>query len=272
MNAHPVPRRWRPAPSIWASAALHGMAGVGCAIQPSAWPFALAALAANHAGLTAVGLWPKSRLLGPNITHLNAVAFAQRKVAITFDDGPNPEVTPWVLDQLDEYQVKATFFCVGVSVQKHFLCAREIVKRGHLIQNHSLSHAYAFSTFGYKRLYADIDSAQKIIADQTGQLPVLFRAPAGMRNPLLDPVLSKLGMHLMTWSKRGLDTIEKKPETVFSRIVKNLGPSDIMLIHDGNPGRTPANELTLTTVLPALLAHCQREQLHPVAITPDTIN
>jgi peptidoglycan-N-acetylglucosamine deacetylase len=228
--------RWQPSTAIWASTALHGAALASCILAPASWPMAVGAVAANHAGLTAAGLWPKSRLLGPNIRRLNNTAIANKRIALTFDDGPNPQITPWLLDILDRYNTKATFFCIGQSVKNHEALARQIIARGHAIENHSQHHAHSFSTFGLKRLKIEIESAQKTISDTVGILPTLFRAPAGLRSPLLEPVLAPMGLRLVSWTHRGFDTVETNSDKVFTRLTKNLQAGDILLLHDGNPG------------------------------------
>ena len=109
----PAARRpWRPAPLIRGSVALH-LAAAGAALaRPQWWPWALSAVVADHVLLGAVGLWPRSKLLGPNWTRLPEAGGAAA-IAITFDDGPDPDVTPRVLALLDEHRARATFFCVG---------------------------------------------------------------------------------------------------------------------------------------------------------------
>jgi peptidoglycan-N-acetylglucosamine deacetylase len=245
---------WHPSPTIWASAALHGAAATAIVVQPAVWPWALGAVAANHVGLTAVGLWPRSRLLGPNITRLPAALAATNKIALTFDDGPNPAITPWVLDELDRHDAKATFFCVGQHVRAHPELTREIVKRGHVIENHSDLHSHAFSTFGLKRLRRDIEAAQSTIAEHTGRKPLLFRAPAGLRSPLLEPVLAGCGLQLASWTRRGFDTVERDADKVFHRLDKHLGAGDILLLHDGASTAHVNNRPIIFDVLPRLLA------------------
>jgi peptidoglycan-N-acetylglucosamine deacetylase len=266
--------RWHPAPVIWASTALHGAAITSCLVAPTTWPLALGAVAANHLGLTAAGLWPKSRLLGPNIKALNAAARANGKIALTFDDGPNPQITPWVLDILDLHNTKATFFCIGNSVLAHRALARQMIARGHKIENHSQQHAHAFSTFGIARLRNDIETAQKAISDTVGVTPTLFRAPAGLRSPLLEPVLEPLGLRLVSWTRRGFDTVEKNPEKVFLRLTKNLRSGDILLLHDGNPGyvggrhRSVPGKSHIETLLEPLLNTFNERQLSSVHLSP----
>jgi peptidoglycan-N-acetylglucosamine deacetylase len=270
-------QRWQPSPAIWASTALHGAAFASCIVAPASWPLAVGAVVANHAGLTAAGLWPRSRLLGPNIRRLNKTASDSNKIALTFDDGPNPQITPWVLDVLDRYNIKATFFCIGQSVAKHGGLARQIVARGHVIENHSQHHAHAFSTFGLSKLKVEIETAQKTISDTTGVTPSLFRAPAGLRSPLLEPVLAPMGLRLVSWTHRGFDTVEKSSDKVFLRLTKSLRAGDILLLHDGNPGysggrsHAAPGKSHIETLLVRLLATFEELNLHSTALTPDHI-
>jgi peptidoglycan-N-acetylglucosamine deacetylase len=267
VNTVPVMNpRWHPSPTIWASVALHGAAAAAALAQPALWPWALGAVAANHAALTAVGLWPRSRLLGPNITRLPDALVTANKVGLTFDDGPNPAITPWVLDQLDKHSAKATFFCVGEHVREHPDLTREIVNRGHVIENHSDLHSHAFSTFGLKHLRLDIEAAQLTIAKHTGRAPKLFRAPAGLRSPLLEPVLAGCGLQLASWTRRGFDTVERDQQKVFHRLDKDLGAGDILLLHDGQSAAHLNNRPIIFDVLPRLLARFDALGLRAVPI------
>ena len=104
---------WKPAPAIKWSAALHAAAAAGVVLAPGTWPWALGAVAADHLLLTAAGLWPRTTVLGPNLVRLPEAAAARREIALTIDDGPDPDVTPAVLDMLDAAGAKASFFCIG---------------------------------------------------------------------------------------------------------------------------------------------------------------
>ncbi len=132
-----APQRWSPPPLLYASAAVHLGAAATILARPSLWPWALTALGANHLCLAGAGLWPRSQWLGPNWTRLPPRSGATARVAITIDDGPDPDVTPQVLSQLAEHRAQATFFCVGDRVARFADLAREIVDRGHAIENHS---------------------------------------------------------------------------------------------------------------------------------------
>ena len=98
---------------------LHAAMALALAVQPSAWRWVLAAFLANHLLLSLAGLWPRSTWLGRNWSRLPAASAARAEIALTIDDGPDPEVTPAVLDMLDRLQVKATFFCIGEKVRRH---------------------------------------------------------------------------------------------------------------------------------------------------------
>ena len=139
IQAGAVPR-WRPSPLILASMGLHVAAGVVAAVEPHAWPWCLAAIAANHAALTVLGLWPRSRLLGPNFTRLPATAIARGEVALTFDDGPHPSWTPRVLDVLARNPAKATFFMVGQEADQYPELVRQVVQAGHYVADHTWDH------------------------------------------------------------------------------------------------------------------------------------
>ena len=241
-----------------------GAAAVAMAHE-SAWPFSLAAVAANHLTLAAAGLWPRSRLLGPNRTRLPAGG-AAGTVILTLDDGPDPEVTTRVLDTLDAHDARATFFCIGERVMRHAGLARAIVARGHEIHNHSHSHSNLFAVLGPRGLKREVQLAQQAIREATGQVPLFFRAPAGLRNPFLEPVLADAGLELVSWTRRGFDTVSRRAEVVLRRLTRDLAAGDILLLHDGNSARTSAGNAVVLEVLPALLAQLRSMQLQPVTL------
>jgi peptidoglycan/xylan/chitin deacetylase (PgdA/CDA1 family) len=260
MAMHPaVPvRRWSAPPVLTASAALHALAAGAVVVAPQTWPWALGAVALNHAGLTAAGLWPRSRWLGPNVTRLPAPATERRQYALTLDDGPDPAVTPRVLDVLDAHGVQATFFCIAQRAAQQPILMREIVARGHDVQNHSHAHRHTFSLSGPGALRREIERAQQVLTDLTGRLPFCFRAPAGLRNPFLDPVLHALSLHLVSWTRRGFDTVSTDAERVLARLTRGMAAGDIVLLHDGHAGRTPGGQPLALEVLPRLLAHASQ--------------
>jgi len=259
-NAWPVP------PLIQASAGVH-LAAAGLAVAlPEAAVWAVGGVALNHAALTAAGLWPRSGWLGPNHTRLPDAAARRGEVAITIDDGPDPEVTPRVLDLLDELGLVASFFCIADRARAQPALAREIVARGHAIENHSHLHRHHFSLLGPRGFAREIGAAQSLLADLTGRAPTCFRAPAGLRNPFLDPVLHRLGLHLVSWTRRGFDTREPDPQRVLARLVRGLAGGDILLMHDGHAARTPQGRAVLLDVLPALADRLREAKLGTVTL------
>lgn len=255
--------RWKPAPLVTVSAGVHVLAAAG--LFTPAWPWSLGALLADHALVTVTGLWPRSTWLGPNLTHLPRHL---PQLAITIDDGPDPEVTPAVLDLLDEHHAAATFFCIGTHVQQQPALAREIVRRGHTIGNHSQHHRHHFSVMGPAQLKREISAAQDTIAQVTGVAPAFFRAPAGLRNVFLDPVLHGLGLQLASWTRRGFDTRTGDAGRVLRRLTRNLSAGDILLLHDHHAARTPQGRPVLLDVLPPLLAAIREKGLQTVGLRP----
>jgi peptidoglycan/xylan/chitin deacetylase (PgdA/CDA1 family) len=258
--------RWRPSLLISASFALHLLAVLLVIAAPGLWHWALAGVIANHIVLTLAGLWPRSSGLGSNWTQLPDAAAARNAVAMTIDDGPDPVVTPQVLDILDRYSAKATFFCIGDKAAQYPDLCREIVRRGHAVENHSQHHRHSFAFLGYSGFLRELQAGQDTFAAITGQRPLFFRAPAGLRNPLLDPVLHRLGLQLASWSVRGFDTRIGDAGRVKNRLLRGLRAGAILLLHDGNAARTPAGIPVILEVLPAVLAAAAAANLHFVTL------
>ena len=265
-----APGRWPLPPLVAASLGLHAAAAAAAVAWPVVWPWALGAVAANHGLLTAAGLWPRSALLGPNVRRLDAAATARGEWALTLDDGPDPEVTPAVLDLLAAHGVQASFFCIAHKAQAHPALVRRIVAAGHSVQNHSLHHRHHFSLLGRDGFEKEIGRAQQLLADLTGLWPHCFRAPAGLRNPLLDPVLHRLGLHLVSWSRRGFDTRQSDPARVLARLgagpAGGLAAGDIVLLHDGHARRSASGRPVVLDALPALLGHARAAGLRAVTL------
>ncbi len=262
----PVQRSFRPSAFIRGSVALHAVAAGALLLKPQLWPWALTAVVADHLTLTAAGLTPRASLLGPNLTRLPGRAAARGEIALTIDDGPDPEVTPAVLALLDRLAVRASFFCIGERIARHPQLAREIVARGHGLENHSQRHLNRFSLLGPRALRAEIAGAQESIAVVTGAAPRFFRAPAGLRNPFLEPELARAGLKLVSWTRRGFDTVSSDPGRVLPRLTRGLAAGDILLLHDGHAARSADRAPVILTVLPPLLAAVRAAGLKPVTL------
>jgi peptidoglycan/xylan/chitin deacetylase (PgdA/CDA1 family) len=219
-------------PFLKASVALHAAAIPTLAIAPHRWPYVAGALVANHYVTIAGGLLPRSTLLGPNVRR-SAAAKAAGAVVLTFDDGPDPVVTPLVLDALDARGAKATFFCIGEHAARHRALTAEIALRGHRLENHSYSHSNAFFFHRPATLDSEIRRCQDELQRASGRGPSFFRAPAGIRSPLLEGVLLRNGLRLASWTRRGFDTASRSAKAVASRLTRDLSAGDVVLLHDG---------------------------------------
>jgi peptidoglycan/xylan/chitin deacetylase (PgdA/CDA1 family) len=257
---------WHSTPLLRASIALHLLALIAVIAVPGLWPWALAAVVADHLLVAAVGLWPRSHWLGPNWTLLPAASAARNEIALTIDDGPDPVVTPQVLDLLDRYATRATFFCIGIQAERHPDLCREIVQRGHAVENHSQQHFLYFSLLGPRSLMRELQASQGTLTRISGQRPLFFRAPAGLRNLFLAPLLARLGLRLASWSVRGFDTRINDPERVKSSLLRGLRAGAILLLHDGHAARTAAGIPVILEVLPAVLESAAAAGLRPVTL------
>jgi peptidoglycan/xylan/chitin deacetylase (PgdA/CDA1 family) len=171
---------------------------------------------------------------------------SQRCVALTFDDGPDANSTPQLLDLLKESKIEATFFCVGKNVAVNPELAARIVREGHLLQNHSYAHSHFTNFFSVARLRTELSQTQTAIQNATGMVPQFFRPPMGLSNPRTFRAAKLLDLKVVGWTIRSLDTISTVPEKIVARIARRLEPGAIILLHDGN---IPAARLVLTIKL-----------------------
>lgn len=260
------PSRWSAAPAIDVSIGLHALAAAGVVAAPALWPWALGGVLANHLALGGIGMCPRSRLLGPNLVRLPVAAIDRGEVALTFDDGPDPSLTPAVLDRLDRYAARASFFCIGERAAAHPDLVREIARRGHSIENHSQTHPNGFACYPPAWLVRELLGAQEAIAVLSGRTPVFFRPPMGLRSPLLAPVLSRLQLHHVSWTRRGCDTVSADPAAVLRRLTRGLAAGDVLLLHDGHCARAGGGRAVTLEVLPALLDRIAAAGLRAVSL------
>lgn len=253
--------RWLPSRFLQASALIQVTGWPLALLCPEAWPGLMAVLILNHAIVAAFGFWPQSTQLGPNQSRLPIGKARRREVALTFDDGPDPETTPQVLDLLEAWGATASFFCIGERVQRYPDLVREIHARGHRVENHSHYHRWSFALQGISRLRAEIGHTQDVVTEITGRPPVFFRAPFGFRNPWLGPVIEGGGLQLVSWSRRGYDAVFGDARQVSERLIGHLGAGDILLLHDGGSARTLQGSPVVLEVLPTVLNAIRRQGL-----------
>lgn len=260
---------WRPAPLLQVSAGLHVAALGALVVAPAAWPWIVGALALNHLGVSAAVMAPRSRLLGPNLTRLPTAMARRGQVALTFDDGPDPRVTPRLLELLAERDAPATFFVIGRRADAHPGVVEEIARRGHRVENHTYWHAASFAFHGPHRQGRDVDAAQHCLEQLTGRRPVYFRAPAGFRNPFADPVLARRGLRLASWTRRGFDTVDRDPRRVARRLLAGLAAGDVLALHDGSAARDRHGRAVVLEALPRVLDAMAERGLRPALLPQD---
>lgn len=243
-----------PVPLLYkVSALVHAAALLLLVIRVEWWPAVVAALVLNHGVICASSLWPRSQWIGRNVIRLPAAAAARGELALTIDDGPDPQVTSAVLDLLARHGVRASFFCIADRAERHPELVARIVAEGHEVHNHTARHDHRFSLLGPAAFRREIGSAQATLERLSGVRPTCFRAPAGLRNMMLPPVLHEFGLTLVSWTRRGYDTRERDPARVLARLVgPGLRGGDILLVHDGHAARDAHGAPVLLAVLPAL--------------------
>lgn len=153
-------------------------------------------------------------------------------VFITFDDGPDPELTPRVLDLLKEYGVKATFFVVVQKAEKYPALLKRIQIEGHALGNHSLDHTYSTFFKGYKKVFDWVRQSEILLKNLGVEKSVGFRPPVGIRTPELAKALETLHIPLILWKQRSFDRAIKFTEQRARSLAKRTHAGDIVLLHD----------------------------------------
>lgn len=163
-------------------------------------------------------------------------AFSEKTVAFTFDDGPSPNNTPKVLDILDKYGIKATFFLVGLQMQSSPNLVKEVMNRGHVIGNHTFTHSWHPQR---EMALKEFVRWESLLKELTGRETHLFRPPFGRTNSAFSLVALQRGYPLILWTNSGADTGTKKRDTlaqkaqsVYDNVVGNIHPGDIVILHD----------------------------------------
>jgi peptidoglycan/xylan/chitin deacetylase (PgdA/CDA1 family) len=180
---------------------------------------------------------PGSSLFYPTVTHGPR---SGNKVALTFDDGPDPDVTPKVLDALAEVHARATFFVIGKTLATQPALARRMVEEGHVIGNHSWQHSRLQNFYFANWHMQEIERGLLAIRDATGEpaLP-LYRPPVGLKSWAVGRAAWHHGLTLVAWSLHSRDTRLPDAEAIAARVLDLVQPGDIVLLHDGHdlPGR-----------------------------------
>lgn len=207
---------------------------------------AIPSVLAATAGVISYGsAYPRAQLFGPAISHTNS----PKKLAITFDDGPNPAITPKLLDLFDRYNARATFFLIGKFVRECPDLTKELLVRGHSLGNHTYTHPNLFRT-SPSAIREELGLCNEAITEATGILPKWFRPPYGLRNPWVIPAANSAGQTAIMWTRIPGDWNAKSVDWLIPRMnsiaqhaesrVKGKpssqisGKGDILCLHDGN--------------------------------------
>ena len=181
-----------------------------------------------------------------------SVERADNKIAVTFDCAWNDSDIDQILDTLDKYSCKATFFVVGTWAEKYPDALRKISERGHEIGNHSYNHA-DYTKLSASQITADLDKCDAVIANVTGEKPYLMRAPSGGYNDTVVTAVEKSGRMYIQWSIDSIDYGGATEQDIYDRSVKKTSAGDILLLHNG----TDNTAKVLPKILEAL--ECQYE-------------
>ena len=186
---------------------------------------------------------------------INSVNKGRNKgIALTFDDGPDPETAPAILAILKEYKVQATFFVIGKKAALYPDLLRQMDEEGHIVANHSYSHSWAIGFFSTKRLSSDMEKCNQVIIQAIGKTPLFFRPPFGVTNPRYKVALETNGLTSVGWSLRSMDTKAKNKYQVIDMVMSKLKKGNIVLLHD---------HLSVTVAsLEDIIEHCKNKRFH----------
>lgn len=176
----------------------------------------------------------------------------EMKIALTFDDGPHPRKTPQILDILDRYSIKATFFLIGQNVSYYTDAGKMILERGHEIGNHTFTHPHNLNNFSEALILEEMNKCEKTIVDLLGHKPTLFRPPEGVIDGGICKIAKSCGYNVILWSADTRDWAGVPARQIVSEITKSISPGDIILMHDYTGKKSHTAE-ALELMIPELL-------------------
>lgn len=228
-------------------------------------PLSIGIPAAILAGLIADGVArPGSSLLYPTISRGSG---AHPRIALTFDDGPDAEVTPGVLDALAQFDARATFFAIGRNIELNRPIAERIVREKHELGNHSWQHSRLQNFYRRSRQADDLTRSSRLIREITGTTEhPLYRPPVGLKSPPLARAAHAMGLKMIAWSLHGRDTQRDDPQRIAAGVLSRIKAGDIVLLHDGHdiPGR---HRVAGARALPLILQGLKDRGLQPVTVS-----
>lgn len=200
-------------------------------------------------GVLAALVWASADIgSGAYLKALCRAESADKVVALTFDDGPDADSTPRVLDLLKRYDVRATFFVVGEQARQNPELIHRMVAEGHTVAGHSYYHLPQSTLWSSQRYTEELFRCNDVVARLTGLRMRLYRPPFGVTNPPIARAVKNLGLIPVGWSVRSFDTMTKDTDRVVDRVMRGLRGGDVILLHD----RLENSEELLEKLLTAL--------------------
>ena len=173
------------------------------------------------------------------------------KIALTFDDGPHPRYTPQILDILDKYGIKATFFAIGINADRYPDTMEMVIKRGHEIGNHTYTHPHV-DRIDSLTLHGEIEKCESALFNHTDYKTKLFRPPEGMIDGYVKSVIKQLDYKVILWDIDTMDWAHTPPDVIADNVIKSVSSGDIILMHDYISYYSPTPE-ALEQFIPVLL-------------------
>jgi len=228
-------------------------------------PLGIAIPAMAFAGIMLDGIFrPGSSTFYPTITRGSR---QHPRVALTFDDGPDPEVTPAVLDALATANARGTFFAIGRYLERYGNLAQRIADEHHELGNHSWQHSYFQNFYGRSKHEADLVRSTRIIQQLTGSdRQPLYRPPVGLKSPALARVATAHKLDIVAWSLHSRDTVIRDPQRIAAQLLRRIQAGDIVLLHDGHD-REGQHRRRIVEALPLILRGLKERGLEPVTVS-----
>ncbi len=207
---------------------------------------------ANFFGCIAYAIGPERWI--PRLTRrvLCSVRTQEKKIALTFDDGPNPEYTPLLLTKLSEHRVSATFFLIGRNLKRHPELGRRIVQDGHEVGNHTYNHRI-LPFLSKANIRNEVTSTHQLIADLLNVQPVFLRPPNGLFTERALDTVEQLGYRAVVGDVFPIDFARPGPEIITRRVLRRVQPGSIIILHDGYVGRFDRDKSQTVLALDGLI-------------------
>lgn len=162
-----------------------------------------------------------------------SVPMKEKIVALTYDDGPYPVYTEQIIQVLDKYQVKATFFMIGKQVQRYPEIAKMVMDRGHVIANHTYDHPHNLEACSPSQIKTELEDSERILTQLTGHRTLFFRPPCGFINSTVSLIAQEEGYRTILWTVSADHHDAPTPALMAERVLRLIKPGGIILMHDG---------------------------------------